>query len=121
MALLQKRLGSFWKLTLAVRLDAMKSAEAGEWGANWAWGLPLIIFSVLIHVFGLQFINAAVVRILGGQLPRRRFVPMFAAVMGLTALLATLLHGIEAAIWAGAYRYLGALPDRHALFTKRHD
>ena len=31
--------------------------------------------------------------------------------MGVTALLATLLHGIEAAVWAGAYRLLGALPD----------
>ncbi len=89
----------------------MKSVEAGDWGANWAWGLPLIILSVLIHVFGLQFINGAVARILGGPLPRRRFVPMFAAVMGGTALLATLLHGIEAGIWAGAYLHLGALPD----------
>jgi hypothetical protein len=36
---------------------------------------------------------------------------MFAAVMGVTALLATILHGIEAATWATAYRFLGALPD----------
>jgi hypothetical protein len=31
--------------------------------------------------------------------------------MGGTALLATLLHGIEGAIWALAYRFLGALPN----------
>jgi hypothetical protein len=36
---------------------------------------------------------------------------MFAVVMGVTALLATVLHGIEAATWATAYRLLGALPD----------
>lgn len=31
--------------------------------------------------------------------------------MGVTTLLATRLHRIEAAIWAGAYRLLGSLPD----------
>jgi hypothetical protein len=31
-------------------------------------------------------------------LERRRFMPKFAVVMGITALLATVLHGIEAAI-----------------------
>jgi hypothetical protein len=36
--------------------------------------------------------------------------------MGLVALLATVLHAIEASIWATAYRMLGALPDgREAL------
>jgi hypothetical protein len=31
--------------------------------------------------------------------------------MGVTTLVATLLHAIEASIWAGAYRTLGAPPD----------
>ena len=31
--------------------------------------------------------------------------------MGVAALLATVLHGIEAAIWDTAYRLLGARPD----------
>jgi hypothetical protein len=34
---------------------------------------------------------------------------MFA--LGVAALSATVLHGIEAATWATAYRLLGALPD----------
>jgi hypothetical protein len=41
----------------------------------------------------------------------RYFVYLFALVMGITAILATILHGIEAGIWAAAYRLLGALPD----------
>jgi hypothetical protein len=45
---------------------------------------------------------------------RRRFIPMFAAVMGVTALLATILHGIEVTIWALVYRHLAALPDDKA-------
>ena len=42
---------------------------------------------------------------------RRRFVPMFIAVIGRAALLATVLHGLEAGLWAVAYRGLDALPD----------
>ena len=38
-------------------------------------------------------------------------MPTFAVVMGAAGLLATVLHGIEAATWAAAYRLLGALPD----------
>jgi hypothetical protein len=38
-------------------------------------------------------------------------MPRFVVVIGVAALLATLLHGIEAANWAAAYRLLGALPD----------
>jgi len=78
--------------------------------ANWAWSLPLIVVNVVIHVIGLGLINESVVRFLSSAMDRR-FLPKFAVVMGVTALLATLLHGIEAAIWAGAYRLLGALPD----------
>jgi hypothetical protein len=37
--------------------------------------------------------------------------PTFAVLVGVTTLLATTLHGIEAAIWATAYWLLGALPD----------
>ena len=36
---------------------------------------------------------------------------MFAVIMGVAALLATLLHAVEAGAWAAAYRLLGALPD----------
>src|SRR4029077_2520410 len=91
-----------------------ESVDAGTWSGNWAWSLPLIVLTVLIHVLGLQFINDGVVRILSGAMARRRFIPMFTAVMGVTALLSTILHGIEVTIWAVAYRNLGALPDDKA-------
>jgi len=51
---------------------------------------------------------------LSESLERRRFLPKFAVVMGCTSLLATFLHGIEAAIWADTYRFLGALPDNRS-------
>ena len=28
-------------------------ANPADWRANWAWGLPLIVLTVLIHVLGL--------------------------------------------------------------------
>jgi hypothetical protein len=31
------------------------AAEA--WSNNWAWGLPLIILTVLVHAFGLVLIR----------------------------------------------------------------
>lgn len=81
------------------------------WSGNWAWSLPLIVLNVVVHVFGLVFISETVVPILSGAIEHRRFVPMFAVIMGVTALLATALHAFEAAAWAVAYRLLGALSD----------
>jgi hypothetical protein len=89
----------------------MKSVDAGSWSGNWAWSLPLIVLNVVIHVIGLGLINESVVRVMSGAMERSRFMPTFAVVMGVAALLATVLHGIEAATWATAYRLLGALPD----------
>ncbi len=81
------------------------------WNADWAWSLPLIVLNVVIHVLGLGLINERVVRVLSGAMERSHFTVVFTVVMGATALLATILHGIEGTIWAAAYRLLGALPD----------
>ena len=89
----------------------MNAVEAGEWSADWAWSLPLIVLSVVIHVVGLGLMNESVVRILVGGMQNRNFILKFAAVMGITVLLVTALHGIEAAVWAISYWLIGALPD----------
>ena len=34
--------------------------------------------------------------------------------MGITSLLVTALHGLEGVIWAAAYRFLDALPDKRS-------
>jgi hypothetical protein len=77
-----------------------------------AWGLPLIVLTVLIHVSGLLVISQRVVhsnveRMTEGRHPKVAFV----VILDATTLLATCLHGIEACIWACAYLFLGALPD----------
>ena len=89
----------------------MNAVDVGGWNANWAWGLALIVLNVVIHVIGLALIYERVVYVLSGVMEHRRFIPKFVVVIGMAALLATLLHGIEAADWATAYRLLGALPD----------
>jgi hypothetical protein len=89
----------------------MNASDAGMWSGNWAWSLPLIVLNVVIHVIGLVLINESVVRVPSGTTERRRLMSDFAVVIGLAALLATILHGIEAATWAIAYRLLGALPS----------
>jgi hypothetical protein len=78
---------------------------------DWVWGLPMILLTVVIHVFGLGIINESVVRVLSRTVDRRGFIPMFAIVIGVAVLFITVLHTIEATVWAGAYRLLGALPD----------
>jgi hypothetical protein len=89
----------------------MNATDVSPWIGDWAWSLPLIVLTVVIHVCGLALIGGRFVNVLGEAVDRRNFMPKFAVVIGGTSLLATILHGIEAGIWAGAYRFLGALPD----------
>lgn len=89
----------------------MNPTNVASWIGDWAWSLPLIVLTVVIHVCGLALISERVVGALSESVDRRRFMPKFAVVMAGTALLATILHGIEGVIWAVAYRLLDALPD----------
>jgi hypothetical protein len=82
-----------------------------NWGDDWAWGVPLIALNVVIHVFCLAVFTAKVEQILSGFRSRRHFVIAFALVMGIAVIFVTGLHTIEGAIWAAAYRYLGAIAD----------
>ena len=84
------------------------------WIADWAWSLPLILLTVVIHVFGLGVINEKVVRTLSRSTGRRGLVPRFAIVMGVAVLLMTALHGIEGVAWAAAFLFIGAVPDAKA-------
>jgi len=52
------------------------------WHTDWAWGLPLIVLNVVIHLLGLSLINERVVRVLSSAMDRRHFTGMFVVVMG---------------------------------------
>jgi hypothetical protein len=94
-----------------IKLPANFNASEA-WGANWLWGLPLIVLTVLIHVAGLDWIRQWAVRASSYAFLRRHHRAMFMTIIGSMTVFATVLHGFEAYLWAWAYRHLGALPDR---------
>ena len=84
--------------------------NAFEWRSDWAWGLPLIVLNVVIHIVGLGLLSQRIVYV-SRMTERRRPMAAFVVVVGAATLLATCLHGIEAGIWAVAYMIFGAFPD----------
>jgi hypothetical protein len=89
----------------------MDSRMIPAWGADWLCGLLLILLVVVIHARGLRLIGKEInsKRRETGRLRLLRSSPTF--IVGATAVSATLLHGIEGTIWAGAFRLFGALPN----------
>ena len=84
------------------------------WRANWLWGVPLTVLTVVIHVMGLGLINQRAIRPVRERMVRRHrgATALFVVVLGATTVLATVLHAIEAGIWAAVYLLLNALPER---------
>jgi len=81
------------------------------WYADWVMGVPLILLTVTMHVFGLSAITNRKLILTYDKFIERRPYASFVVIMGITTLLATVLHGIEAAVWAEAYCVSGALSD----------
>ena len=88
----------------------MKSGDLRAWGVDWAWGLPLIIVTVIFHAYVLGLVNRDVTLRLK-QTVESRFTFVSVFVIGGTALAATMLHGFEALGWAVTYRLLDTRMD----------
>jgi hypothetical protein len=80
---------------------------------NWAWGLSLIALTIAIHVMGVVMMAVAGLRfrlwLETRNLGFRHVILTAISGIGAVGLLLAVLHGIEAAIWATAYVWLGAL------------
>ena len=80
---------------------------------NWAWGLSLIALTIALHTMGVVMMAVAGLRIRARLETRNlgfwRAILIVIGVVGTGGLLLAMLHGIEAAIWAAAYVWLGAL------------
>jgi hypothetical protein len=86
----------------------------GHWAANWGWGVPLIVLTLVFHVFGLLLIRERVDGVRHEAAERYGSTVMFTVIIGMAALVATLLHATEGIIWAVAYRLVGALPTNES-------
>jgi hypothetical protein len=82
---------------------------------NWTWGLSLITLTIAIHATGVMSIASVGLRIrvrIESQQQTSKVSGVFAiaiADVAAVALLLAALHGIEAALWAGAFWWLGAI------------
>ncbi len=74
--------------------------NASAWDTNWAWGLPLIVVTVIFHVVGLGLFNVRVDQFLARVKDHRRYDFIFVLVMGVTTMWATFLLAVEAGAWA---------------------
>ena len=91
--------------------------------SSWTWGLIFIVLTTSIHSFGIALLTLLGMRIRFYLRGREThfweaigFMTMWVVVMGLSL---AVLHGVEAALWAGAYLSLGALdtPAEAMLFS----
>ena len=89
----------------------MNSGITNNWGVDWAWGLPLIVLTVVFHAQGLGLIGKEVRAKLNNSQHKRNLSSSVTYLIGGTALSVVILHGLEGVIWAGAFRILGALTD----------
>ena len=95
---------------------------------NWTWGLSLIALTIAIHTMGVVMMAVAGSRIRlwleTRNLGFRDVILIVIGGVGAVGLLLAALHGIEAAIWAAAYVWLGALDSpqrRDPLFPQLDD
>jgi hypothetical protein len=86
-------------------------SDVAVWDGNWAWSLPLILVTVIFHVFGMVLINEKVMQAMRYLKKHYKFLFAFGLVLGSGTLVAIVLHAVEAGIWAGVYWALQALPD----------
>ena len=90
---------------------------------NWTWGLSLIALTIAIHATGVTFMVSVLHTIRIRLESRSLGLPyVFAIVVSaicVMGLLLAVLHGIEAALWAVAYVWLGALdlPETAILYS----
>ena len=80
---------------------------------SWGWGLSLIVVTVAIHAMAIVIMAFMATKIRLRQKARRlsswNLIVIMVCVIGAIGLLLAVLHGLECAIWAAAYLWLGAL------------
>ena len=89
----------------------MSERNIVTWSADWAWSVPLIVLTVVLHVFGLSLIRRWIDVVMPSINKQHGFSPSSRWAIGAVALCVTVLHSVEAALWAATFLFLGALPN----------
>jgi hypothetical protein len=90
---------------------------------NWIWGLSLTALTIAIHATGVTFMVAVLhnirVRLETRGLRLLELIAIVISAITVMGLLLTALHGIEAALWAAVYLWVGALgsPEAAILYS----
>jgi hypothetical protein len=83
------------------------------WKASWAWGLCLIALTIAVHAFGVVMLAHGLQRVSTAAIKHGRVlrhpVALMAGLVGAVGWMLAIFHGVEAAIWAVAYLWLGAI------------
>lgn len=82
----------------------------GVWGADWAWGIPMLLGLVAFHVCGLVGLEG-LLRWFERRRTKPRSMSYFLVLMLITANIAMALHILEAGAWAYLYLKIGSLED----------
>jgi hypothetical protein len=90
--------------------QSLNLAQQSPWRADWIWGCPMIILTVIVHTLGLFTITRWAVRRYDKGKSNHPYTLAVFTICVFT-LIATILHGFETGLWAILYRALGALPN----------
>jgi hypothetical protein len=90
----------------------MEPSDPTTWSANWAWGVPLTVLTLLIHIGALGWAYENAIQIKNRSL-RESYLGFLVTIV-IASMLSVFLHAIESGIWAAAFWWLGAQPDYHS-------
>lgn len=98
-------------MSIALATLIFLTQPVAPWHADWLWGIPLIVVTVILHVLGLGYLTRKAIEFHDNIKEPRRVTIESALVLGVMTLSATAMHALETTIWATAYCLIGALPD----------
>jgi hypothetical protein len=87
----------------------MTPGTLAPWRSDWLWSIPLIVVTIVFHAYCLGLLSRGLRIILEADRKKRLNHALSVFVVGGSSLCAICLHGLEAWMWAIAYRLLGTL------------
>jgi hypothetical protein len=87
----------------------MTSVTLVPWRSDWLWSIPLIVVTIVFHSYGLGLLSRGLLILLRADRKKHLAHALSVLVVGGSSLCAICLHGLEAWMWAVAYRLLGTL------------